>query len=252
MARWLLDPAPFIENKAAVALATLGHGVVLREHGQYATKFMGATMVVRASRYFLMLSLVALIVGGTRAEAQTVADQWLSVKTGPAAVLLDPSPSSVVITTVARGTRVQAQRLQDGWYLVRVPKPENERAPVSGWVSAEMLSPIAAEMQVRSGSATVEPAPARVDTSAGTSSARANEVPSLLTDLRTQRDKVDGAIRALDGVADSQALRVRREKLDRAIQATEALAGSDAVVPPPAVVTANGGGQNPSMAADRR
>ena len=103
-------------------------------------------MSIRACRHTALAVCVMSILLSSRAGAQDLVDQWLFVKTGPAAVLLNPSSSSVVVATVAVGTRVQTLRLEDGWYLVRVPKAANERAPVSGWVPAAILSPVKVEV----------------------------------------------------------------------------------------------------------
>jgi len=186
-------------------------------------------MSLRTCRCFVLATCVMSVLVASASEAQTLADVWLSVKTGPAAVLLDPSSSSVVVATIAVGTRVQAQKLQGGWYLVRVPKAPNELAAVSGWVPAVMLSAVNAEPPMASAAPAVAPYGQAVVAVAVPSNGSAAP-QGLLTDLRSQRDKVEVAIRALEGVADAQTLRVKRDKLDRAIQATEALSGSEVVV----------------------
>jgi hypothetical protein len=180
-------------------------------------------MTIRMCRYVPFLVGVMSLAVCANADAQNLREQWLAVKTGPAAVLLDPSPSSVVVATVERGTRVQAQRLQDGWYLVRVPKAVNELAPVSGWVPEAMLSPVSDLSP--SASAALMSTPVIVG--GATSTPRMSEGAPSLAELRSQRDKVDAAIRALGGLSEAEGLRVRRDKLDRAIQATEALAVND-------------------------
>jgi hypothetical protein len=86
------------------------------------------------------------IILSSSAAAQTVAGEWFWVKTGPAAILLNPTSSSVVVASVPAGTRVRVQKRQDEWYLVAVPQMAGERAPVSGWVPAVMLSSEELEM----------------------------------------------------------------------------------------------------------
>ena len=108
-----------------------------------------------------------------------------------------------------------------------LPKAANELAPVSGWVPAAMLSPVKIDVPTVPKAAYIEP-PTQIAAAAAPS--QGSGVAGLLNDLRSQRDKVEAAIRALEGLADAQPLRVKRDKLDLAIQATEALAGSDAVV----------------------
>ena len=178
-------------------------------------------MTIRSCRYLAFATCAMSILLCARADAQTLADEWFSIKTGPAAVLLSPSSSSVIVATVAVGTRVQVQRVQGDWYLVRLPRAADEPAPVSGWIPGAMLSPVRAGM-IAPGTSSSQIVPA------APVSAKPSEGPGLLNDLRSQRDKVDAAIQALDGVADAQALRIRRDKLDRAIHATEELAASDA------------------------
>ena len=185
-------------------------------------------MTLRSCRYLALATCAMSILLWSRADAQTVLDEWYSIKTGPAAVLLSPSSSSVVVATVAAGTRVRAQRIQGDWYLVRLPKANNEPAAVSGWIPAAMLSRVRAEIDAVGTSSPIGPTAQVV--LAAPLSATLSESVGLLNDLRSQRDKVDAAIQALDGVADAQALRIRRDKLDRAIHATEDLAVSDAEV----------------------
>ena len=182
-------------------------------------------MRIRSCRYLAFATCVMSILLCARADAQTIVDERYSIKTGPAAVLLSPSSSSVIVATVAAGTRVHAEKVQGDWYLVRLPKAADEPAPVSGWIPAAMLSRVRADMSAVGTSGYIEPqarvAPVLITAGPG---------PGLLDELRSQRTKVDAAIQALDGVADAQALRVRRDKLDRAINATEALNESDALV----------------------
>jgi hypothetical protein len=136
------------------------------------------------------------------------------VKTGPAAVLLDPSSSSVVVATTARGTVVRAQRLQDGWYLVSLPKAADELAPVSGWVPAAMLTRVKVEMPVDT-TGQIEPylQPAG---SPVTSAERARA--SWLHDARFQADPVETAIQAR---RITPAAAVTLDVPDRTIAATE-------------------------------
>jgi hypothetical protein len=149
-------------------------------------------MTLRQRRDLALAACVTSIIFCSDAAAQTLVDEWFSVKTGPAAVLLDPSSSSVVVATAARGTVVRAQRLQDGWYLVSLPKAADELAPLSGWLPAAMLTRVKVEMPVGT-SGQIEPylQPAG---SPVTSAERARG--SWLHDARFQADPVETTIQS--------------------------------------------------------
>ena len=114
-------------------------------------------MTIRSCRYLAFATCAMSILLCARADAQTIVDERDSIKTGPAAVLLSPSSSSVIVATVATGTRVHAQKVQGDWYLVRLPKAADEPAPVSGWIPAAMLSRVRADMGAVGTSGYIEP-----------------------------------------------------------------------------------------------
>ena len=174
-------------------------------------------MTLRPWRDLAFAACVMSILFCSHAAAQALVDEWFSVTTGPAAVLLDPSSSSVVVATVARGTRVRAQRLQDGWYFVSLPKAADELAPVSGWVPAAMLTRVKVEMPVGT-TGYVEPGLQPVGpptTSAGRARA------SWLHDPRFQPDPVETAIQARRDTAVASGAPVTIDTADRTIGATE-------------------------------
>ena len=175
-------------------------------------------MTLKPWRDLAFAACVMSIVFCSHAAAQMLVDEWFSVRTGPAAVLLDPSSSSVVVATVARGTRVRAQRLQDGWYLVSLPKAADELAPVSGWVPAAMLTRVKADMPVGT-TGYVEPALQPVGNPM-TSSERARS--SWLHDPRFQADPIETLIQSRRDAAVAPAAPVTIDA--RTIEATGAMA----------------------------
>ena len=150
----------------------------------------------------VVLSFAVLVVFPTLAQAQVVSGRVLAVIVGPAAAHLDPSPSSPVVGTVTVGTRVTAEQVRDGWYRVGLPKLEGAPAAVYGWIPVSMLAPVATS-EVLQPPTGVPPA----DESTG----------GVLRDLRSQRDRLDRAIQALQAAPEADPLRARREKIDLAI-----------------------------------
>ncbi len=176
----------------------------------------------------LMIGLCSRSVGAQ----DVVAGQWVLVKTGPAAVLLDPSAASIVVGTVTTGTRLQVLEIRNGWYFVTLPKAPDERAARSGWLPAALTVPSGPPTAPTPPQAISE-APAPKQPLPGEAAGDA-ALESMLRDLHTQRDKLDRAIQALEGVADTETLRVRRDKLDRAIEVTQDLAREKvSSMPPP-------------------
>ena len=104
-------------------------------------------MTLRLWRDLALAACVMSIVFCSHAAAQTIVDEWFSVRTGPAAVLLDPSSSSVVVATVAVA-QWSARRDFKTVGTVSLPKAADELAPVSGWVPAAMLTRVKADMPV--------------------------------------------------------------------------------------------------------
>jgi len=176
-------------------------------------------MTIGPCRYLALATFVTSIVFCAHVEAQTRVDEWLSVTTGPLAVLLDPSSSSVVVATLSAGTRVHAEKLQDGWYFVRLAKAPDQRAPVSGWVPAGTLAPLTIDIPVVATSGRTEPPVQAVAA-----------VPDPRIDPRPRRDQAAPPIPALERAPDVWTARIDRPTLDRVIQAAEALARSDAGV----------------------
>jgi hypothetical protein len=199
------------------------------------------------------LVIVALYSTGTAAQDAVV--HWVSVKAGPVAVMLDPSPTSTVVGTVPAGTLLPVRQVRNGWYFVTLPKEVDERAARSGWLTTTMVvassAPVtpsapapssvsaassapAASLATASsapaptsipaptrGSAIIAaavpvPPPARADTS----DAGDPTLPSGLKDLRALRDEFDRAILALEGKADL-GVRLRRDQIDQAIRNLE-------------------------------
>lgn len=77
------------------------------------------------------------------AEAQVAAGAWLSVRTGPAHIQLEPRPEGGVVAELTQATLVQASQFRDGWYYVRLPKRGSELADRWGWISALSVLPSA-------------------------------------------------------------------------------------------------------------
>jgi len=79
------------------------------------------------------------------APAQPIQERQFEITKGsPVAVHLEPSTASAVVRTIPAGTRVTASEVRRGWYRVRLPLEPTDRAPVYGWLPAEVMSAVPA------------------------------------------------------------------------------------------------------------
>lgn len=103
---------------------------------------MYAKSFTLCARFVEPIFVVALL--SIPAHAQEV--QWVSVKSGPVAVLLDPKPASIVVGLVNPGTRLEVREIREGWYMVVLPRDEGEPAARSGWIPAAMVYLVSAPL----------------------------------------------------------------------------------------------------------
>lgn len=97
-----------------------------------------------ARRYLRFTALLVVFYSvHSPAEAQVAPGAWLSVRSGPAFIQLEPHPQGGVVAELAQATLVQASQFRDGWYYVRLPKRESEPADRWGWIVATSVLPSA-------------------------------------------------------------------------------------------------------------
>ncbi len=105
-------------------------------------------------------SLGALLIVGLLsipAGAQDTQRQWVSVKSGPVAVTLDPKPASVVVGLVTPGIPLEVREIRGEWYWVVLPKDEGEPAARSGWIHAAMVVHVPAPAVVAAAAPEIAP-----------------------------------------------------------------------------------------------
>ena len=103
-----------------------------------------------ARRYLRFTALLVVFYSmHSPAEAQVAPGAWLSVRSGPAYIQLDPRPDGGVVAELTQATLVQASQFRDGWYYVRLPKRESELADRWGWIVATSVLPSAPPQPVR-------------------------------------------------------------------------------------------------------
>ena len=103
-----------------------------------------------ARRYLTFTALVIVSYSlPSPAEAQVVPGSWLSVRSGPAFIQLEPHPQGGVVAELQQATLVQASQFRDGWYYVRLPRRASEPADRWGWIVAASVLPSAPPPVVR-------------------------------------------------------------------------------------------------------
>ena len=147
-----------------------------------------------SSKPILVILFGVLLAAASVSASQDMQGREMVVTVGPAAVHLDPSPSSPLVGTVTIGTRVLVEQQRPGWYRVRLPKPDAALAAVYGWIPIEMVAP----------------APALAPTS--TAQPADESMYTVLRDLKAQRDRLDRAIQVLQNTPDGDVHFERGEK----------------------------------------
>jgi hypothetical protein len=103
-----------------------------------------------ARRYLRFTALLVAFYGlPSSADAQVATGSWLSVRSGPAFIQLEPQPQGGVVAELPQATLLQASQFRDGWYYVRLPKRGSELADRWGWIAGSSVLPSAPPPPVR-------------------------------------------------------------------------------------------------------